>query len=111
VPPTNVPVTVAGLLVDEEDRVIDGLDVKAKLVIGAPLFETVKATSTVVEFITVTPVIAGVDGFPAPAKPYERGLIPREPKIGDIKDSYYAKRVCPAKTVNVADAVLMIVYV
>jgi len=66
VPATNVPVTVAGELVEEEDKLIDGDEVKAKLVIEAPLVFTVKSMLTDVSLILVTPVITGCEGLAAP---------------------------------------------
>ena len=69
-----------------------GLDVAVNEVIGAPLLDpAVKDTVAAPllkarEVPTSTAVTAvGALGFPAPAKPYPRGLTPREPKIGDIQ--------------------------
>jgi hypothetical protein len=72
-----------------------GLEVTVKEEIGAPLSPPeLKATEAAPLLkarevpTSVATTLTGAFGLPAPAKPYPRGLIPREPKIGDIKDSY-----------------------
>jgi hypothetical protein len=84
------PVTVIG-----EDAPLavypPGLEVTVKEEIVAPLSPPeVKATEAAPllkarpEGVFVATTLTGAFGLPIPAKPYERGLIPREPKIGDI---------------------------
>jgi hypothetical protein len=72
-----------------------GLEVAVKVVTGAPLSEPAVNATVAEPLLYARPVptfvaapIVGAFGLPAPAKPYPRGLRPREPKIGDIKDSY-----------------------
>jgi hypothetical protein len=88
------PVTVNG---DDAPLAVNplGLEVAVKEVIGAPLSppevkETVAAPLLKARAVptSVAETLTGGLGLPAPANPYPRGLIPREPKIGDIKDSY-----------------------
>jgi hypothetical protein len=69
-----------------------GLEVAVNEVIGAPLSppevkDTVAAPLLNARAVptSVADTLTGAIGLPAPAKPYPRGLIPREPKIGDIK--------------------------